>query len=67
MRRSDELENGPEQDEDDRMTRSLAGLAIALALVVAGLFLLQQLRSLSALQDCLMQGRNNCLQVESTR
>jgi hypothetical protein len=61
MRRS--RDEGLEEDEDDRLTRSLAGLAVALALVVAGLFLMQQLRSASALQDCLMQRRANCAPI----
>jgi len=64
MRRSDELENEPE-DDDDRQTRSLAGLAVILAIIVASLFLVQHLSDLSTLQDCLMQGRSNCVQIDA--
>lgn len=55
---------GPEresrQDADDRVTASLAGLALALALVVLSLFLTDHLRSMAHLQDCLLAGRTDC-------
>jgi hypothetical protein len=51
-------------DTDDRtaqrQTASLAGIAVILLLLVGGLFLVQQLRSASMIQDCLMAGRRNC-------
>lgn len=47
-------------EEANRVTASLAGLAFALLLVVAGLFLVQHLKSKAALEDCLMSGRLNC-------
>ena len=53
-----------EQGERDRQTRSLAGLAFTLALVVAGLFLVQRLAATSHLEDCLMQGRTNCAPID---
>jgi hypothetical protein len=62
MRRTEESDN--DTDDDDRQTRSLAGLAIILAIALVGLFLVQRLSSLSALQDCLMQGRTNCAPIE---
>ncbi len=46
--------------EEDRVTLSLAGLALALALVVAGLFLFTHLRDKAVIEDCLMAGRMNC-------
>lgn len=49
-----------EQAEADRVTRSLAGLAFALLLVVVGLFLLQHLAGKAKLEDCLLSGRSNC-------
>ena len=49
-----------DQDDDDRQTMSLAGLAVALALLVACLFLFYQLREKSRVEDCLMAGRTNC-------
>ena len=49
-----------EAAEANRLTASLAGLAMALALVVAGLFLIQHLRDKARIEDCLMSGRFNC-------
>jgi hypothetical protein len=42
---------------------ALCGLAICLALVLGGLFLVYALKKNSALEDCLMQGRTNCAPV----
>lgn len=59
----------PEKDEEDhrtganRQTASLAGLALALALLVAGLWLYHALREKSKLEDCLMAGRRNCAPI----
>lgn len=50
-----------EQAEADRQTASLAGLAIALLLVVVGLFLVQELRAQAMLEDCLLSGQSHCL------
>jgi hypothetical protein len=51
------------QEEADRQTRSLAGLAVCLVLVLVGLFLVQRLTAAAKLQDCVMAGRSNCLDV----
>jgi hypothetical protein len=48
----------PEQDGSQR--RALAGLAIAVVLLVAGLWLAHELTAASKMQDCLMTGRTNC-------
>lgn len=48
------------QEEADRQTASLAGLALALALVVLGLVLVQHLRASAAAEDCLLAGRLDC-------
>ena len=51
----------PRDKEDaERQTRSLAGLAVVLALAVAALFLVQHLRREGQIEDCLMAGRSNC-------
>lgn len=55
-----------EAAEEDRLTASLAGLAVALMLVVAGLFLIQHLRDKARIEDCLMSGRFNCDSVVSS-
>jgi hypothetical protein len=52
--------------EDSRSQRAaLMGLAICLALVLGGLFLVYELKKTSELQDCVMQGRTNCSPVDS--
>jgi hypothetical protein len=52
----------PEQDGSQR--RALAGLAIAVVLLVAGLWLAHELTAASKIQDCLMTGRTNCNVIE---
>ena len=49
-----------DQEGANRQTASLAGLAVALLLVVVGLFLVRQLHEKSMIEDCLMSGRTNC-------
>jgi len=49
-----------ETDEENRVTASLAGLATILILIVAGLFLIQHLRSKALIEDCLLSGRISC-------
>lgn len=49
-----------ETAEENRLTASLAGLVVALVLVVAGLFLVQHLRQKALIEDCLLSGRINC-------
>jgi hypothetical protein len=44
---------------------ALLGLAICLALVLGGLFLVYALKKSSELQDCVMQGRTNCAPVDT--
>jgi hypothetical protein len=52
--------------EDSRSQRAaLIGLAICLALVLGGLFLVHELKKTSELQDCVMQGRTNCAPADS--
>jgi hypothetical protein len=56
------------QKDADRQTASLAGMAVALALVVAGLFLVHQLYLKTQVEDCLLSGRLNCASlIASTR
>lgn len=54
------LEHESRQDAEDRVTASLAGLAMTLALVVLCLFLASHLRSSAVLEDCLLSGRTDC-------
>jgi hypothetical protein len=48
----------PEQGGNRR--GAIAGLAIAVVLLVVGLWLSHELTASSKLQDCLMSGRTNC-------
>ncbi len=49
-----------DQEGADRQTASLAGMVVALLLVVVGLFLIHQLHAKALLEDCLLAGRTNC-------
>jgi hypothetical protein len=55
----------PEPRENRRP--ALAGLAIVVVLLVAGLWLAHELTAASKMQDCLMSGRSNCNVIEPAR
>jgi hypothetical protein len=55
----------PEQQEN--RGPAIAGLAIAVVLLVVGLWLAHELTSASKMQDCLMSGRTNCNVIEPAR
>ena len=50
--------NEPERKEN--RLPAMAGLAIAVVLLVVGLWLAHELTAASKMQDCLMSGRTNC-------
>jgi hypothetical protein len=51
----------PENSEPEaNRTPAMAGLAIAVVLLVVGLWLARELTAASKMQDCLMSGRTNC-------
>ena len=50
--------DGPRRQES--RTPAMAGLAIAVVLLVVGLWLARELTAASKMQDCLMSGRTNC-------
>ena len=56
-----------EQDEDERESagrrKALIALLVLAALVIAGIVLVDRLRSVSALQDCLMSRATNCAEI----
>lgn len=54
------------REDDHRFTTSLAGLAVALLLIVIGLYVVEGLAEQSKLEDCVLQGRANCLRVDLT-
>lgn len=49
-----------DDEDNNRRTGALIGLAIALALIVAGLFLVQYFRHQTAIEDCLLAHRTDC-------
>ena len=53
-----------DRPEPDSRRPALIGLAVVLALVVAGYFLMTALRQNATLEDCLMSGRKNCAPIE---
>ncbi len=54
------LNDAEAEEEANRQTASLAGVAITLLLLVLGLFLIRELHAKAELEDCLMAGRANC-------
>ena len=54
------LEREREQEEANRQTASLAGLALALAFVVIGVFLIRELHAKAVVEDCLLAAQLNC-------
>lgn len=63
-----EIDLQREREEDDRrFTTSLAGLAVALFLIWIGLYVTEQLAAQSKLEDCVLQGRANCVRVDLTQ
>ncbi|MDB5515610.1 MAG: hypothetical protein JWQ17_2368 [Tardiphaga sp.] len=51
-------------DQGGSRRGALAGLAIAVVLLVIGVWLAHQLTAASKMQDCLMSGRTNCNPIE---
>ena len=47
-------------DPGGNRQRAMAGLAIAVVLLIVGLWLAHELSAASKMQDCLMSGRTNC-------
>jgi len=59
LRRSD-IEEG-----EARRTNASMGLIVILLLAIAGVVLVRELRRESQIEDCLMQGRRNCMPIET--
>jgi hypothetical protein len=60
-RESAEMEE-PEPQQNRKP--AIAGLVIALVLLVVGWWLARELTAASKMQDCLMSGRTNCNQIQ---
>jgi hypothetical protein len=59
MLRRDEIEEG-----EARRTNASMGLIVILLLAIAGVLLVRELRERSQIEDCLMQGRRNCMPID---
>lgn len=59
MLRQSEIEEG-----ETRRTNASMGLIVILVLAIAGVLLVRELRRESQIEDCLMQGRRNCMPIE---
>jgi hypothetical protein len=59
MLRHSDIEEG-----EARRTAASMGLIVILLLAIAGVWLVRELREKAQLEDCLMQGRRNCLPIE---
>jgi len=59
MLRRDEIEEG-----ETRRTNASMGLIVILLLAIAGVLLMRELRTEGQIEDCLMQGRRNCVPIE---
>ncbi len=59
MAEEDEPKGGP--------LRAVVGLILIVGLVAVVLFVMQQLRHASAIQDCVASGRTNCAPISSDR
>jgi hypothetical protein len=53
-----------DSESEGNRTPAMAGLAIAVVLLVVGLWLARELTAANKLQDCLMSGRTNCNVIE---
>ncbi len=49
-----------DREEQDRQTRSLAGMAVTLMVLVISVFLMRELQAQSAIEDCLASGSRTC-------
>jgi len=59
MLRQSDIEEG-----EARRTNASMGLIVILLLAIAGVVLVRELRHVSQIEDCLMQGRRNCVPIE---
>jgi len=53
-------EDDRDKNDRDRLKRSFAGLAVALLLVVAGIYMVARLHKQNEIEVCLEAGHHNC-------
>jgi hypothetical protein len=61
-------EQKPQRDQDDSYSRRvfMIGVVVCLLLALGGLYLILTLRDTTQLEDCVMQGRTNCVPLNPT-
>jgi hypothetical protein len=59
MLRQSDIEEG-----EARRTNASMALIVILLLAIAGVLLVRELREKGRIEDCLMQGRRNCVPIE---
>jgi hypothetical protein len=59
MLRQSDIEEG-----ETRRTNASMGLIVILLLAIVGVLLVRELRRESQIEDCIMQGRRNCVPLE---
>jgi hypothetical protein len=57
----------PDPEQGDNRRGAVAGLLIAIVLLVVGIWLAHDLTAASKLQDCVLSGRTNCNEIEPAR
>jgi hypothetical protein len=55
----------PDDDEQHRMTVNLAAIIVALIVVIAGFWLVMNLRDAVKKEECLMFGLRKCAKIET--
>lgn len=60
-----EPQNNDDHDKNQD-AKTLAGLAVAIILVVLTVFLLMKLKQGTALLDCIASGRKNCVPIDTS-
>ena len=53
-----------QQEPGNNRRGAVAGLIVAIVLLVVGIWLARELTAASKLQDCVMSGRTNCNVIE---
>ena len=56
----------PEPDDKNQDAKTLAGLAVAIVLVVLTVILLVKLKHGTALLDCIAAGHKNCAPIDTS-
>jgi hypothetical protein len=58
----------PEDDDEQEPSRrgAIVAIAVIAVAILAVIFIVRQLHQASVIQDCVMSGRTNCAQIETS-